>query len=179
MTKHSGQEFDLVIKGSLKIQVGEHVETLREGDSIFYKSSIPHGMIAVDGEDCLFLAMVMAEDEALADNHMSTVNTGKSTVEEKLICDKFITTTVDENGVCDSIKFNDEDKFNFAFDLVDALAELSLKWDFDIIDLWNNPAMRAVSDDDYKKYMKDPVHPNRLGYIEWWGPEFKKALTNI
>ncbi len=121
VTTHSGQEFDLVVKGSLKIRVGDHVEILHEGDSIFYNSSIPHGMIAVDGEDCLFLAMVMAEDEKLADNHMSTVNTGKSTAQEKLICDKFITTTVDENGVCNSIKFNNEDKFNFAFDVVDEI----------------------------------------------------------
>lgn len=121
VTTHSGQEFDLVVKGALKIQVGEHVEILHEGDSIFYNSSIPHGMIAVDGEDCLFLAMVMAEDESQADNHMSTVNTGKSTAEEKLICDKFITTTVDENGVCNSIKFTNEDSFNFAFDVVDKI----------------------------------------------------------
>ncbi|MBO5361312.1 MAG: AMP-binding protein [Clostridia bacterium] len=121
VTTHSGQEFDLVVKGTLKIQVGDHVEILHEGDSIFYNSSIPHGMIAVDGEDCLFLAMVMAEDEKLADNHMSTVNTGKSTAEEKLICDKFITTTVDENGVCNGIKFENEDEFNFAFDVVDKI----------------------------------------------------------
>ncbi len=121
VTTHSGQEFDLVVKGALKVQVGDHVEILHEGDSIFYNSSIPHGMIAVDGEDCLFLAMVMAEDENLADNHMSTVNTGKSTAEEKLICDKFITTTVDENGVCNSIKFENEDEFNFAFDVVDKI----------------------------------------------------------
>ena len=119
VTTHSGQEFDLVVKGSLKVQVGDHVEVLHEGDSIFFKSSIPHGMIAVDGEDCYFLAMVMAEDEKLADNHMSTVNTGKSTAEEKLICDKFITTTVDENGVCNGISFKNEDKFNFAFDIID------------------------------------------------------------
>ncbi len=121
LTTHSGQEFDLVVKGALKIQVGEHVEILHEGDSIFYNSSMPHGMIAVDGEDCLFLAMVMAEDEKLADTHMSSVNTGKSTKEEKLICDKFITTTVDENGVCNSIDFHNEDKFNFAFDVVDEI----------------------------------------------------------
>ncbi len=121
VTTHSGQEFDLVIKGALKVQVGEHVEILHEGDSIFYNSSMPHGMIAVDGEDCLFLAMVMAEDEKLADTHMSSVNTGKSTKEEKLVCDKFITTTVDENGVCNSIEFHNEDKFNFAFDVVDEI----------------------------------------------------------
>ncbi len=121
VTTHSGQEFDLVVKGALKVQVGDHVEVLHEGDSIYYKSSIPHGMIAVDGEDCLFLAMVMAEDESLADTHMSTVNTGKSTAEEKLICDKFIKTTVDENGVCNGISFSNEDQFNFAFDVVDKI----------------------------------------------------------
>jgi len=121
VTTHSGQEFDLVIKGTLKVQIGDNIEVLHEGDSIYYKSSTPHGMIAVDGEDCIFLAMVMAEDEKVADEHMSSVNVGKAPVEEKLIVDKFITTTVDENGVCDSIKFHNEDKFNFAFDVVDEI----------------------------------------------------------
>ena len=51
MTTHSGQEFDLVIEGRLKVQVGDHVEVLGEGDSILYNSSTPHGMIAVDGHD--------------------------------------------------------------------------------------------------------------------------------
>jgi acetyl-CoA synthetase len=50
-TTHAGQEFDLVIKGSLKIRVGDREEILHEGDSIFYKSSTPHGMIAVDGQE--------------------------------------------------------------------------------------------------------------------------------
>ena len=121
VTTHSGQEFDLVIKGALKVQIGDRVEVLHEGDSIYYKSSTPHGMIAVDGEDCLFLAMVMAEDEDTADEHMSTVTVNKVSKEIPLVCNKFITTTVDDKGVCDSIKFHDEDKFNFAFDIIDEL----------------------------------------------------------
>ena len=121
VTTHSGQEFDLVIKGALKVQIGDRVEVLHEGDSIYYKSSTPHGMIAVDGEDCLFLAMVMAEDEDTADEHMSTVTVNKVSKETPLVCNKFITTTVDDKGVCDSIKFHDEDKFNFAFDIIDEL----------------------------------------------------------
>ncbi|MBQ5323921.1 MAG: cupin domain-containing protein, partial [Oscillospiraceae bacterium] len=88
------------IKGSLKVQVGDHTEVLHEGDSIYYKSSTPHGMIAVNGEDCLFLAMVMAEDEEVADTHMSTVNVPNPTKRVPLICDKFIKTVEDENGVC-------------------------------------------------------------------------------
>ena len=59
-TTHGGQEFDLVLKGSMRVRVGDHEETLHEGDSIFYKSSTPHGMIAVGGADCTFLAMIMA-----------------------------------------------------------------------------------------------------------------------
>ena len=121
LATHSGQEFDLVIKGSLKVQVGDHTEVLHEGDSIYYKSSTPHGMIAVNGEDCLFLAMVMAEDEEVADTHMSTVNVPNPTKRIPLICDKFIKTAEDETGVCTGISFENEDKFNFAFDVVDEI----------------------------------------------------------
>lgn len=63
-TKHNGQEFDLVISGSLLVQVGDNKEVLHEGDSIFYNSSTPHGMIAVDGNDCTFLAVVLPGDKA-------------------------------------------------------------------------------------------------------------------
>ncbi|MGN1443919.1 MAG: helix-turn-helix domain-containing protein, partial [Acutalibacteraceae bacterium] len=38
-TTHSGQEFDLVLEGSLKVRVGDHTEVLSEGDSIYYNSS--------------------------------------------------------------------------------------------------------------------------------------------
>ncbi len=54
LTTHDGQECDIVVKGALKVQVGSHKEVLHEGDSIYYDSRTPHGMIAVEGEDCLF-----------------------------------------------------------------------------------------------------------------------------
>ena len=44
---HAGQEFDMVVKGSLRIRIGDREEVLHEGDSIFFKSSTPHGMIAI------------------------------------------------------------------------------------------------------------------------------------
>jgi len=47
LSSHNGQEFDVIVKGSLKVQVGNHVDILNEGDSIFYNSIIPHGMIAL------------------------------------------------------------------------------------------------------------------------------------
>ncbi len=117
--KHAGQEFDLVLKGKLRIQVGSHVEELSEGDSIFYNSSTPHGMIAVGGTDCEFVAMVMSGE----DNRDNVIHPGYITAPsaEKLIIEDFIKTTVDKNGLLTKIDFENEDKFNFAFDVVDAL----------------------------------------------------------
>ncbi|MBQ3048633.1 MAG: SGNH/GDSL hydrolase family protein [Oscillospiraceae bacterium] len=63
--------------------------------------------------------------------------------------------------------------------MVDALLLLREKWGIDVIDLWNDPEMRAVSAKDYEKYMRDPVHPTKLGYTEWWGPKFVSALSEI
>ncbi|MBE6896480.1 MAG: helix-turn-helix domain-containing protein, partial [Ruminococcaceae bacterium] len=59
LNSHNGQEFDVIVKGSLKVQVGSHVDVLNEGDSIFYNSLIPHGMIAVSEGGCEFHAVVL------------------------------------------------------------------------------------------------------------------------
>ena len=119
--KHDGQEFDLVIRGSLKIQIGEHTEILHEGDSIFYKSSTPHGMIAIDGADCVFLAMIMAgtEEEQQFDEIASYVPEAYT---EPLLCEEFIETEEDARGALESIAFKNTERFNFAFDIVDELA---------------------------------------------------------
>ena len=61
-TTHDGQEFDLVLKGTMRIRVGDHEEELHEGDSIFYDSSNPHGMIAIDGQPCVFLGYYLNKE---------------------------------------------------------------------------------------------------------------------
>lgn len=59
LSKHDGQEFDYIISGSLKVQMENHIEILKAGDSIYYDSGRGHGMIATGGSDCKFLAIVM------------------------------------------------------------------------------------------------------------------------
>ena len=61
LNHHLGQEFDYILKGSLKVQLEDHIEILNEGDSIYYDSSYGHGMIAVGQKDCVFLAFVMKD----------------------------------------------------------------------------------------------------------------------
>ena len=121
LTTHSGQEFDLVLSGKLKVQVGDHTEVLQEGDSIYYNSSIPHGMIAVDGKDCVFCAVVMSGEPVEETVVRKSVMNAKAS--EKLVCEKFVETKEDENGRLQSIKFKNTDTFNFGFDIVDGIAK--------------------------------------------------------
>lgn len=125
LTKHSGQEFDFIMKGKLKVQIGDNVEYLEEGDSIYYNSSTPHGMIAVDGSDCLFVAVILPgenqanEEAAIRAPHVPERNDNAN----NYISSKFIQTVEDENGLLKKIDFINEDKFNFAFDIVDGIAK--------------------------------------------------------
>ncbi len=119
-TTHAGQEFDLVIKGAMRVKVGDHEEILREGDSIFYKSSTPHGMIAIDGQDCVFLAMIMVSDTT--DQPLYIGQSHSRQAGPPLLCEKFIKTQEDDHGAMTDIQFMDADRYNFAFDTVDAIA---------------------------------------------------------
>ena len=122
LTNHDGQEFDLVLSGSLKVQIGEHIEVLNEGDSIYYNSATPHGMIAVGGKECLFIAVVLPGEgtEHVAELHESIIEARRS---EDFCCNRFIKTQEDEHGALAGVTFTDADQFNFAFDVVDEIAK--------------------------------------------------------
>lgn len=59
LSVHAGQEWDYIIKGKLKFVINGHTEILNEGDSLYYNSNQPHGMVAIGGEDCEFLAVLV------------------------------------------------------------------------------------------------------------------------
>ena len=122
LTKHSGQEFDLVLSGALLVQVGTNKEILHEGDSIYYNSSTPHGMIAVEGKDCVFCAMVMNGEDS-EEYSMKTSIAPIPSASRHLLCEKFVECTETENGVLKDVKFKNTESFNFGFDCVDAIAE--------------------------------------------------------
>ena len=128
LTTHEGQECDIVVKGTLKVQVGNHIELLNEGDSIYYDSSTPHGMVAVGG-DCIFYAIVLnPEREPIS----TLIHSGarefiatpaKKSTGVKRVYANFINKTEGENGELKEITFKNEDSFNFAFDIIDELAK--------------------------------------------------------
>ena len=124
LVTHEGQECDIVIRGRMKIQIGGHTEILNAGDTIYYDSSTPHGMIAVGGEDCAFYAIVLSNSAAREGEQAAAVATPDTKRREpdkkKRIYRQFIDRVM-EDGVLKEISFKGEEKFNFAFDIVDAL----------------------------------------------------------
>ena len=156
LNSHNGQEFDVIVKGSLKVQVGDHVDVLNEGDSIFYNSLIPHGMIAVSEGGCEFHAIVLnPQDGQVSEEYPEApfIAAKVAAAEEKYetVADKFVTSTYDEKGVFNGISFQNDDKFNFAFDCVDAIAQkdpdkLAMLW------VSNDKQERRFTFNDMKRY---------------------------
>ncbi|MBO5914571.1 MAG: AMP-binding protein [Clostridia bacterium] len=156
LNSHNGQEFDVIVKGSLKVQVGGHISVLNEGDSIFYNSIIPHGMIAVSEGGCEFHAVVLnPQDGDFAESYPEApfieAKTEKAEANQKTVADNFIESYYDEHGVFNGISFKNEDKFNFAFDCVDAIAEkdpekLAMLW------VSNDKQDKRFSFRDMKRY---------------------------
>ena len=62
------------------------------------------------------------------------------------------------------------------FEMIKLLERMSEEYDFDILDLWTDPKMCSVSDEDYARYMKDPIHPTLEGYRDWWTPKFVEFI---
>lgn len=56
---HPGQEFHFVIEGRLYVEINGKGLELSPGDSLYFDSGLPHGLMALDGKPVKFLAMVM------------------------------------------------------------------------------------------------------------------------
>lgn len=122
-SSHKGQEFDIVVKGRLKMTVGSNTEILEAGDTIYYNSATPHRMVAMDGNDVEIYAIVMKEVDALGDNTAYDDMPYKNFQTDADVYSKFINTVEDKEGRLVDISFHNAEEFNFAFDCIDVLAE--------------------------------------------------------
>ena len=126
LTSHDGQELDIVLEGQLLIQIGDHKELLNAGDSAYFDSNTPHGMIAVGGQDCVFYAIVLnpsgepipelTPTKAIQSEAVDTRDT------KPRVWQKFVEYETDENGTPTKVTFKNTDQFNFAFDVIDEIS---------------------------------------------------------
>ena len=56
---HPGQEFNLILEGTMELYIGGKTMVLEEGDSIYFDSTKPHGMLAVGDKAVKFLAFTV------------------------------------------------------------------------------------------------------------------------
>ena len=149
LTTHEGHECDIVISGCLRVQVGGHIELLHPGDVIYYDSAAPHGMMAAEGQDAEFYAIVLspgAEAHSALHGTLPAPEPAEEPQPEPIpqpeqpapaaaaatetpapeelpsIHERFILPQEDAQGHLERLTFQNEDSFNFAFDVVDALA---------------------------------------------------------
>ncbi|MDR2140164.1 MAG: XRE family transcriptional regulator [Tannerella sp.] len=59
LNTHTGQEYNYVISGRLLFRINGKDLILKEGDSVYFNSELPHGMKALGGQTVTFLAVIM------------------------------------------------------------------------------------------------------------------------
>ncbi|MCC8135478.1 MAG: AMP-binding protein [Ruminococcus sp.] len=127
MSRHKGQEFDIVISGTLMVQIGDNVEELHEGDVIYYNSGEEHDVWAGDAGGCSIYAVVLDENPRKAQEVESVELPAVTNFElagiKDPISDRFVKVSTDSKGMMTGVEFFNEEDFNFGFDIVDGLAE--------------------------------------------------------
>ncbi len=123
LSTHAGEEFDYILKGTLKVQIDGKNDVMHAGDSVLYNSALPHGMFAVGDEPCEFLAVVIKGegDSPEIVPHSRIREDAPSSPE--VFYHRFMDETLTEDGLLKSVKFHFPENYNFAFDGLDELAK--------------------------------------------------------
>lgn len=58
--QHEGEEFVYVLKGNVEVQVGEHVNKLKKGDSLHFNSGVKHDLRNTGKADAELIVVVYA-----------------------------------------------------------------------------------------------------------------------
>ncbi len=58
--QHEGEEFVYVLEGSVEVQVGDHVNKLKTGDSLHFNSGVKHDLRNTGKEDAQLVVVVYA-----------------------------------------------------------------------------------------------------------------------
>ncbi|MDR0696586.1 MAG: AMP-binding protein [Christensenellaceae bacterium] len=140
---HNDDEFDYILEGKLKFRINNYETILGPGDSVYYDARLPHGMVAYEG-NCRFLAQVIKRGTGSSELeiiHSAEADSIVSFKEKDAVYNAFVTTILNESGEIEKLDFHPPQNFNFAYDVVDAIATKSP----------NKPAMLWVSADKKEK----------------------------
>lgn len=63
--------------------------------------------------------------------------------------------------------------------MIEGLDAIQKKYHIEVLDLYRDEAFNDISKEDYARYMRDDIHPMKLGYRDWWLPAFEKILIDL
>ncbi|MDR0928090.1 MAG: cupin domain-containing protein [Oscillospiraceae bacterium] len=61
-TSHSGHEFHYCLSGEVRVLIGKYDTILREGDSVYFDSTLAHGLTAVGGKPARLLVTITGKE---------------------------------------------------------------------------------------------------------------------
>lgn len=61
--------------------------------------------------------------------------------------------------------------------LIDSLVLLKEKYDFYVLNLFDDISFNSISHEERKLYMADLIHPTRAGYLKWLTLKFEQMLS--
>jgi len=155
--------------------------TLADNSADSYISRL--NRLAVDGKIDLFVCQLSTND--------ATQKKPLGVVSDSLVMDEFDTKTVagaieyiiafaEETYDCPVVFYTNPPYDSAAYaDMVELLNQIARKWDITVIDMWNDEAFHAISEEQRGLYMADAIHPTQAGYLEWWTPYFESILEEI
>ena len=162
-SEHNGQEFDLILSGTLQVYLRDKEEILNQGDSIYFDGRVPHAMQAIGGQPCKFLSIVMhgKNDDAQQPDRFAYAPQKRPAKQQtdgrKLLYHEYMDEEWNDDGTLKNVKFHVPESFNFAYDVVQRLAEkcpdkIAMRWlsakqelhDFTFKDIYDN-AMRTAN----------------------------------
>ncbi len=129
MSRHGGQELDYVLSGKLRFKLEDTITELGPGDSVFYDANKRHGMVAIGGEDCKFLAVLMNGDPKQKGENLEPefedTELSPERKDDTRVYKKYITENVNEKGKFKGATFNIPENFNFGYDCIREVAKKS------------------------------------------------------
>ncbi|MBO4305258.1 MAG: AMP-binding protein [Lentisphaeria bacterium] len=136
-SRHGGQEYMYILDGALRISIEGREQVLHEGDSMYFDGRLPHAMSALD-RSCTFISVVMhrEKDEWTPRDFGEVAEIPEKNdllKEQDLLYKDYMKEKWAKDGTLESVSFQVPDNFNFAFDVLDRLAEkspdkIAMKW---------------------------------------------------
>lgn len=161
-SEHNGQEFDLILSGTMKICLHGKEELLNKGDSIYFDGREAHAIVAVGGP-CQFLSIVMRGqyEEKKPERFAFVPEAPKADMEpgarRRLLYQEYMDEEWNADGTLKGVKFHVPEHFNFAYDVLGRLAaqcpgKIAMRWvsndkvkrDFTFAEIYEN-AMRTAN----------------------------------